>query len=464
MTSFSLAAAAERFGGTILNPDVMFDSISIDSRSINAGDLFFAIQGPNYNGHTFIPDIENKICGAVVNKADCSSVLPQWVVKDTRLALRQVAEMKREKFRGKVIAVTGSSGKTSVKETIFSILNQRFSVCKTKGNLNNEIGVPLSILANKLDSDFWVIEMGASKIGDIKHLCEIAKPDVALINNIQRAHIEGFGNIENIATAKSEIYLGLTSKGIAIINLDEKASDYWTQLNKEKEIYTFSSKDKNADLYSSNLQADEQGYFKFDLNVREKVLGTIQTRNISLPHSGRQHVDNSLSAAAVCHSLGLNIDEICTGLRSVDLPDARFQNIKISPLLLLVDDSYNANPDSFKLAVENISNRQGFNILVIGDLAELGDEAEVIHRELGEFAKAKNIQKLMSLGNLSRHASNIFKGDHYEEIEHLLSKLRELIKLNIGKGLRSNILIKGSRSSRMERVVDEITRSFPRTC
>ena len=154
-------------------------------------------------------------------------------MEDTRLALRQIAEMKREKFRGKVIAVTGSSGKTSVKETIFSP-ESKFSVCKTKGNLNNEIGVPLSILANKLDSDFWVIEMGASKIGDIKHLCEIAKPDVALINNIQRAHIEGFGNIENIATAKSEIYLGLTSKGIAIINLDEKASDYWTQLNKEK--------------------------------------------------------------------------------------------------------------------------------------------------------------------------------------------------------------------------------------
>ena len=137
---------------------------------------------------------------------------------DTRLALRQIAEMKREKFQGKLIAVTGSSGKTSVKETIFSALNQRFSVCKTKGNLNNEIGVPLSVLANKLDSDFWVIEMGASKIGDIKHLCEIAKPDVAIINNIQRAHIEGFGSIENIVIAKSEIYLDLTSSGIAIIN------------------------------------------------------------------------------------------------------------------------------------------------------------------------------------------------------------------------------------------------------
>ena len=134
-------------------------------------------------------------------------------------------------------------------------------------------------MANKLDSDFWVIEMGASKIGDIKHLCEIAKPDVALINNIQRAHIEGFGSIENIVIAKSEIYSGLTSTGIAIINLDEKASDYWMQLNKEKQIYTFSSKDKNADLYSSNLQADEQGYFKFDLNVRERVSGTIKTRN-----------------------------------------------------------------------------------------------------------------------------------------------------------------------------------------
>ena len=236
MTSFSLAAAAERFGGTILNPDVMFDAISIDSRSINAGDLFFAIQGPNYDGHAFIPDIENKICGAVVNEADCSSDLPQWVVEDTRLALRQIAEMKREKFQGKLIAVTGSSGKTSVKETIFSALNHRFSVCKTKGNLNNEIGVPLSVLANKLDSDFWVIEMGASKIGDIKHLCEIAKPDVAIINNIQRAHIEGFGSIENIVMAKSEIYSGLTSTGIAIINLDEKASDYWMQLNKEKQL------------------------------------------------------------------------------------------------------------------------------------------------------------------------------------------------------------------------------------
>ena len=224
MTQQRLADAAQRFGGTLLNPDCYFDAVSINSRTINEGDLFVALVGERFDAHKFLPEAAAVASGLVVSEADKSLPLPQWVVEDTTVALGQIAQLRRETFEGPVIAITGSTGKTSVKELTASILRQGGSVHATAGNLNNHIGVPLTLLAMDGDIEFAVIEMGASAGGEIGYLCSIAKPDIALINNVQSSHIEGFGSVEAVAAAKGEIYSGLKSAGIAIINLEDRKS------------------------------------------------------------------------------------------------------------------------------------------------------------------------------------------------------------------------------------------------
>ena len=464
MTSISLAEAAERFGGTLLNPDANFFDLSIDSRSTKPDDLFVALKGSNYDGHSFISSIKNIICGAVVSEPNFSIDIPQWVVKDTSLALGQLAIMRRESFNGKVIAVTGSSGKTSVKESIYSILATRYRVSKTFKNLNNHLGVPLTIFKNDLDSDFWIVEMGASSVGEIEYLCKIAKPDFALINNIQRAHIEGFGSMANILKAKSEIYLNLPQNGVAIINLDEESSDYWLQLNSNRKCFTFSEHKVSADVHANNIFDYDDGCFEFHLNIRDKESSATIGKKVLIDLPGLHHVRNSLAAAAVGLSVGLDIDNICNGLKDATVPQGRFQIIDISNLLKVIDDSYNANPDSFKLAVGNLERRHGFNIVVIGDLAELGDQSCQIHNELGDFIKDSDINLLFSHGVMSRYTSISCGGRHFDKLKDLLSELSETISRNMDSNHVTNILVKGSRSSKMERVVKALLRSYQIPC
>ena len=447
INSLRLTDAAIRFGGTLLNPDCEFDSVAIDSRNIAEGDLFVALIGERLDGHEFLADVADKASGLVVSKADTSLPLPQWVVEDTTVALGQLAQLQREAFSGKVIAVTGSTGKTSVKDLISSILSGLGSVHATKGNFNNHIGMPLTLLAMDQDRDFAVIEMGASASSEISYLCSIAKPQISLVNNVQSAHLEGFGSVEGIAAAKGEIYSGLDAAGTAILNLDERWVTEWLELIGERDCITFSVDDDCADLSASDIELMESGCCRFTLHMFTDTSIESQVVNLAIP--GRHSVSNALAAAACARAAGATIEQIVSGLETSQSPARRLQIKALAQGGQIIDDSYNASPESVRAAIDVLASRPGRRVLVLGDMAELGADAERMHLEVGDYALSAGIDQLYTLGNLSAAASRAFKGEHFTDLDSLKAPLFDEIE-------RSDLtlLIKGSRSSKMDLVVD----------
>jgi UDP-N-acetylmuramoyl-tripeptide--D-alanyl-D-alanine ligase len=447
INSLRLTDAAIRFGGTLLNPDCEFDSVAIDSRNIAEGDLFVALIGERLDGHEFLAEVADKASGLVVSKADTSLPLPQWVVEDTTVALGQLAQLQREAFSGKVIAVTGSTGKTSVKDLISSILSGLGSVHATKGNFNNHIGMPLTLLAMDQDRDFAVIEMGASASSEISYLCSIAKPQISLVNNVQSAHLEGFGSVEGIAAAKGEIYSGLDAAGTAILNLDERWVTEWLELIGERDCITFSVDDDCADLSASDIELMESGCCRFTLHMFTDTSIESQVVNLAIP--GRHSVSNALAAAACAVAAGATIGQIVNGLETSQSPARRLQIKALAQGGQIIDDSYNASPESVRAAIDVLASRPGRRVLVLGDMAELGADAEQLHLEVGDYALSAGIDQLYTLGNLSAAASRAFKGEHFTDLDSLKAPLFDEIE-------RSDLtlLIKGSRSSKMDLVVD----------
>lgn len=447
ISEFRLTDAAQMFGGTLLNPDCSFKRVSIDSRNFFDGDLFVAIQGERFDGHEFVGDVAIRASGLVVKNPDKNLPIPQWVVEDTTKALGQLARMNREKFEGQLIAVTGSSGKTSVKEMIASIHSQSAKVHATKGNLNNHIGVPLTLLSMDADTDIAVIEMGASAAGEIAYLCNIAKPDITLVNNIQHAHIEGFGSIEGVASAKAEIYSGLSTNGTAVINLDLSWSKGWRDSLAHTRCITFSIEHKDADIYADNLEVVTAGCYKFELCYGADRLW------VNLPMPGLHSVKNAVAAAACAAASGVSLEQIAHGLAAVKPVSGRLNSYQLSDDITLIDDTYNANPDSFKAAIDVLSDSNGHQVLVMGDMAELGEEAMQMHEEIGRYAHEKGIDELHSVGLLSAIAANKFNGVHHQDKNQLVSAIAEIL----AKKIKTTILIKGSRSSGMDEVVKTLS-------
>ena len=447
INSLRLTDAAIRFGGTLLNPDCEFDAVSIDSRNIADGDLFVALIGERLDGHQFLADVADRASGLVVSKADTDLPLPQWVVEDTTVALGQLAQLQRDAFSGTVIAVTGSTGKTSVKELIKSILGGLGSVHATKGNFNNHIGVPLTLLDMPQDSDFAVIEMGASAASEIGYLCSIAKPQISLINNVQSAHLEGFGSVKGIAAAKGEIYSGLDSAGTAILNLDQSWEAEWMALIGDRECITFSVDDDCADISASDIQLLENGCCRFTLHIFTDTSVESQVVNLAIP--GRHSVSNALAAAACAVAAGASIEQIVTGLEVAQSPARRLQIKALAQGGQIIDDSYNASPESVRAAIDVLASSSGRRVLVLGDMAELGTDAAQLHTELGDYALSAGIDQLYTLGNLSAKASEAFKGQHFTDLESLKAPLfAEIERRDL------TLLVKGSRSSNMDLVVD----------
>ena len=447
ISDFRLTDAALTFGGTLLNPDCEFNQVSIDSRNFADGDLFVAIKGERFDAHKFLGEIATKASGLVVNIPDKSLPIPQWVVEDTTEALGQLARMNRDRFEGQLIAVTGSSGKTSVKEMIAAIFSQGAKVHATKGNLNNHIGVPLTLLTMDASADIAVIEMGASDAGEIAYLCEVAKPDIALVNNIQHAHIEGFGSIEGVASAKAEIYSGLNANGTAVINLDLSWSQKWQQSLSNTRCITFSIEKKDADIFADNIETLDSGCCEFELCANNKrVL-------INLPLPGLHSVKNAVAAAACAFASGIYLEQIINGLSSVKPVSGRLNAHQLANNITLIDDTYNANPDSFKAAIDVLSSVEGNKVLVMGDMAELGDKAMQMHEEIGGYAQNKGLDELHTVGTLSAITANKFGGTHHDNKNDLINVLSEIFD----RKTKTTILIKGSRSSGMEEVVKTLS-------
>ncbi len=450
MTSQLAQAINADFSGS----DVLFTGVSKDSRDIHPGDLYVALKGERFDGHRFLAEVAEAGAAAALVSEPQALELPQVQVADTREALGQMAahwaQQWREKTGGKMIGITGSNGKTTVKEMCRRILVDATAddaVLSTKGNLNNEIGLPMTLLELREQHRYAVIEMGASHVGDIDYLTRIARPDVAVLNNAGSAHLEGFGSLENVARTKAEIYNGLNENGIAIINEDDLFAAYWREYcekqTQAKKIIGFSMQDSSADVYA---EAIDNGAYLL------RASGDQVQLKLQVP--GRHNVMNALAATAATLSLGIELSSIADSLSSFENIAGRLSIKRAANGCQLIDDSYNANPLSVASAIDVLAQMapDGNSVLVLGDMAELGEKSQALHAEVGQQAKAAGIGALYATGKFSRFAVEAFGNDgfYFEQKNDLIEALRKSLT---GSEV---VLVKGSRSAAMEEVVERI--------
>ncbi|QBR83384.1 UDP-N-acetylmuramoyl-tripeptide--D-alanyl-D-alanine ligase [Legionella israelensis] len=424
--------------------DIEIRGFSIDTRQLCPGELFVAIKGATFDGQDFIFEAVNKGASAVLcRKAVEGLSIPQLIVDDPLQSLVELAKEHRRILKGPVIALTGSNGKTSVKEMIAAILPS--PSLATKGNLNNHIGVPLSVLRLNASHRYAVFELGANHAGEIAHTVSIVSPDVALINNIAPAHIEGFGSVAGVARAKGEIYRGLKPGGTAVVNDDDDYSHFWDESLKDKKVLRFSLT-KAADVYVRHLRFNEDGIPLFSLILPGDTI------DVKLNVSGEHNVHNALAAAACCHAVGLSSQDIARGLQQFRGVSGRMTYLTGRNNALVIDDTYNANLRSTLTALSVLAARKSKRIFVFGDMGELGQWAEAHHEEVGTAARQLGIDKVFTYGNYSAFTRKAFTGpgQHYSNQEELISDLlNELDE-------ETTVLVKGSRSSAMENVVRQL--------
>ena len=443
-----MSQVAQALGATLHGDDVLMTGVSKDTRDIQPGDLYVALKGERFDGHQFVAEAnQSGAVGALVSD-EISLDVPQVQVEDTRLALGKLAAHWRKQFTGKLIGITGSNGKTSVKEMCSKILSDHAgvsAVLATKGNLNNEIGLPMTLLELTENHQFAVIEMGANHVGEIDYLTNIARPDVALVNNAGLAHLEGFGSLENIAKAKAEIYNGLPDDGIAVINMDDTFAPLWLDYCAQKKTITFSMRDDSADVYAKPVA--ENHYQVITRNAQADL-------KLNVP--GEHNVMNALAATAVTGSLGLSLPAIAASLSSFENIQGRLTAKRSDAGFQVIDDSYNANPFSVSAAIDVLAAMRdqvsGKTVLVLGDMAELGKEAARLHGEMGEKARSAGVDFLYATGQLSGNAADAFGDNGF-----YFKNKNELIKA-LNKKLTADdvVLVKGSRSAAMEEVVERI--------
>ena len=445
-----LSEAANLLQGRLIGLDMVFTSVGTDSRNIAQGQLFVALKGPHFDGHHFAAEAIKQGAAAVLVDNPELGVEPAIVVQDTRLALGQLAAYWRSQFNIPVIAVTGSNGKTTTKEMLTAILSEAAGgtdkVHSTYGNLNNDIGLPLTLLKMNARHQYAVIEMGMNHLGEIEYLTHIAKPNVAVINNAGTAHIGELGSRDNIAKAKGEIFAGLDANGIAVINADDEYAEYWETLNSERKVVTFglnlgadiTTSFKEEDGFSSVNLTTPSGKVSFKLNVQ-----------------GQHNISNALAAGATAYALGVSNTNIAQGLQSFAGVYGRLERKAGVNGAIVIDDTYNANPDSMKAAIDVLAQQDGEKILVLGDMGELGTDALTMHMEIGTYAKVAGLSTLYCLGELSQAMVNGFgvgKGEstgakHFNSVEAIVEAILPQMKQGV------TVLVKGSRFMKMERVV-----------
>jgi UDP-N-acetylmuramoyl-tripeptide--D-alanyl-D-alanine ligase len=463
MIPLLLSDIAKVTDGKLIGVDSTVHQLVTDSRALNKGEAFLALKGPNFDGHRFIKQVMDAGCSALIVDHDIavkneavSNTIPYIIVNDTHKALGQIAAYVKQQVAPKTVAITGSSGKTTVKEMVAAILSRLGHVLATKGNFNNDIGVPLTLLRLENKHDFAVIELGANHIGEIAYTTELVKPDVAIINNIAAAHLEGFGDLCGVARAKGEIFEGLSANGVALYNQDSKYADKWQWRLVDKNVRKFSCLNK-SDCYSSNVILDDDGCASFQLNAQ---LGSTY---IELTVPGKHNVCNAVAAAAIAIEFGASLDDIRIGLAEMVAVKGRLNINQLGECFKLIDDTYNANVESIKAGTELLANYSGRRILILGDMGELGSDARSYHQEVGEHAQTMKVDDLLTLGVLSQNSSDAFnkqainqnnqKGNHFSERNKLMAHLKTLLE---NEQQQISILVKGSRSAHMEYVVKDI--------
>ncbi len=488
-------------------PAIAFLHAAIDTRNIKRGDVFFALQGEHVDGHDYLSQALAKgAVAAVVSSRHPDVALPQIVVTNVTTALQQFAAKIRQQFQGIVIALTGSCGKTSTKSMIASILSQVAPTLATDGNLNNELGVPLTLSRlHNSEAKYAVIELGAGKVGDIAELTDWVRPDVALVTNVAAAHLDGFASLDQTAQTKGEIYQSLSSSnlGVAVFNLDEPYVNTWRErkvypnhlkmpdfngmssaecksksfpnsgaiaqsfksdsaqthyvktsasssdLGIEKKSITFSSQIDEVDVCVDDVQlSDHGGSFQLRMGV--------QSHAVNLPLLGQHQIQNAVAAAAVAYALNIDITDVVAGLETVKAIPGRLQVLHPAPNLVLYDDAYNANPASVKSAIDFLSACSGQRWLVLGDMLALGNQSAVLHQEVGRYARQRGVDDLFVIGDYADDWIDGFgKGESFITQGELLIMVRKRLQEYSGT---IHLLVKGSHATHIQQIVQELTR------
>jgi UDP-N-acetylmuramoyl-tripeptide--D-alanyl-D-alanine ligase len=424
--------------------DVVITGTAIDSRKVLLGSLFIAIDGEHVNGHDYIASARQAGASAALVSVRQHDPLPQLVVGDVVQAFGVIAKFWRQQSDAVVVAVTGSNGKTTVKEMIAAILRQCGSVIATQGNLNNELGVPLTLTRLSASTDYAVIEMGANHRGEISRLVEMAQPEFSAINNVAAAHLEGFGDLMGVAKAKAEIFLGLADDGVGVFNADMDFVNEWKQVLANRKNISFAL-DNDADITAKDLQIDtSSSHFMVEL------AGEFHYINVPLP--GMHNVANALAAIAITHAMAIPAHAMVKGLASIAAIPHRLQLRKGLNQSQLIDDTYNANPGSYKQALATLSTFSGEHWLVLGDFGELGVDSERIHTEMGTDAKKAGVERLWTVGVQSENACETFGNgaQHFGDVVELEAMLKQTITKDV------TCLIKGSRFMKLDKLADSL--------
>jgi UDP-N-acetylmuramoyl-tripeptide--D-alanyl-D-alanine ligase len=452
-------AAAQAIGAMQAGPNQTFTGVTTDSRGVQPGELFVALRGERFDGHAFVDAaLDAGAVAALVEQADAvtranASLI---LVRDTRQSLGRLAAFWRARFTMPLVAVTGSNGKTTVKDMIAAVLRAAAgdaAVLATSGNLNNDIGVPLVLLRLREQHRYAVIEMGMNHLGEISYLTRLASPTVAVVNNAGVAHIGELGSRDAIARAKGEIYEGLGENGVALINADDEFAPFWRSLIRGRRVIDFGI-DRPAAV-SAQCELSAAGSLVSLRTPESEYVVRLQV-------PGLHNVRNALAAAAVAYAMNIPPERVAAGLAGYGGTKGRLQRKRARGGATLIDDTYNANPDSVKAAIAVLAACPGRRVLVLGDMGELGTEGVTLHAEVGERARQAGIDRLLTLGELSQAAAQAFGlgATHFRELDALCSALEELITGDAAAA-EITVLIKGSRFMRMERVVERFINGAP---
>ena len=440
----TLSFAADAMNGTLHGDDRNFEGVSTDSRTIREGELFIALSGPNFDGNKFVKQASSKGAAGAIVASLASEGVAQIEVEDTKLALGRLGAAWRDRHSVTIVGITGSNGKTTLKELVAACLSSVASTLATEGNLNNDIGMPLMMSRIDESHEYAVLEMGANHAGEIAYLTELAKPDVVVITNAAAAHLEGFGSIEGVAHAKAEILTAQPRPRIAVLNADDEYYSYWMSLVDGVDLLSFGLSE-NADIRADQIETGK-GQTHFTMHLLDTII------EITLPLVGVHNVRNACAAAAVATALDVPAETIKAALESVNPVAGRLAPVQGYAGATIYDDSYNANPLSVIAAAEFLASLKGVSWFVLGDMFELGADAGRMHHDVGTAIRDAGVDCLFTFGELSANACEAFGDDAtpYDSLDPLISDLMS------GLNEEVNLLVKGSRGMRMERVVDAL--------
>jgi len=451
MITLMLSQLAEVLDAQLIGSDVAIDKVSTDTRTIDSGSLFVALVGEKFDAHDFADNAIEAGASALLVSQSIDTDTPQLLVTDTKAALGQLGQFVHQLCQTPTVAITGSCGKTTVKEMVASIMMQKGQVLFTAGNFNNDIGVPLTLLRSTPEDDFAVIELGANHLGEIAYTTQLVQPDVALVNNVAAAHLEGFGSIEGVKQAKGEIYQGLKPDSVAIVNLDSNGGHYWDEVLADKTIKTFSVHNNQADFFARNVEVNGNGEASF-------ILVTPETEcQVTLNIMGQHNVANALAATALSLELGATIEMVQLGLASLGKVKGRVEAVSLTADIKLIDDSYNASVPAMKAAADLLSGFAGIRWLILGNMAELGDESLALHRQVGEHAAPFKFEHVLTYGADAKAISDVCQGTHFDTHESMIEFIKHQLALHQEP---QTLLVKGANSAGMSKIAGALKEMY----